>query len=45
MHSLAPTGLAMALETEFNCTILDSDADVMSTVGRMITYMEGRVTA
>ena len=41
--SLAQTRLAAALETEFSCTILDDDADVITTVGGMVTYIEGRL--
>ena len=41
--SLALTRLGMALETEFSCTILDSDADLIITVGELVTYIEGRL--
>ncbi len=43
--SLAQTRLAMALETEFSCTILDSDADVIFTVEGLVSYIEGRLPA
>lgn len=43
--SLALTRLGMALETEFSCTILDSDADLIITVGELVTYIEGRLPA
>ncbi len=43
--SLALTRLAMALEAEFSCTILDSDADVIFTVDGLVKYIEGRLTA
>ena len=41
--SLALTRLAMALESEFSCTILDSDADVIFTVDGLVEYIEGRL--
>ena len=41
--SLAETRLAAALETEFSCIILDDDADVITTVGGMVAYIEGRL--
>ncbi|MXZ89892.1 MAG: acyl carrier protein [Chloroflexi bacterium] len=41
--SLALTRLAAALETEFSCVILDDDADVITTVGGMVGYIEGRL--
>ena len=41
--SLTQTRLAAALETEFSCTILDDDADVITTVGGMVTYIERRL--
>ena len=43
--SLALTRLGMALETEFKCTILDSNAELIETVGGMVTYIEGRMPA
>ncbi len=43
--SLALTRLGMALETEFGCTVLDSDAELIVTVGGMVTYIEGRLAA
>ena len=43
--SLAQTRLAAALETEFSCTILDDNADVITTVGGMVAYIEGRLNA
>ena len=45
VDSLGATRLAMALETEFSCTILDDDADVVTTVEGMVAYIEGRITA
>ena len=42
--SLTLTRLGMALESEFSCTILDSDAELILTVGGMVTYIEGRLT-
>ena len=41
--SLALTRLGMALETEFSCTILDDDAELITTIGGMVTYIEGRL--
>ena len=41
--SLAQTRLAAALETEFSCTILDDDAEVVTTVGGMVAYIEGQL--
>ena len=43
--SLALTRLGMALESEFRCTILDDDAELITTVGGMATYIEGRLPA
>ena len=43
--SLALTRLGMALETEFGCTVLDDDAELIETVGGMVTYIEGRLAA
>ena len=43
--SLALTRLAMALETEFGCTILDSEAAIILTVDGMVKYIEGRLAA
>ena len=43
--SLALTRLGMALETEFGCTVLDDDAELIVTVGGMVTYIEGRLAA
>lgn len=43
--SLALTRLGMALESEFSCTILDSDAELIMTVGELVTYIEGRISA
>ena len=43
--SLALTRLGMALETEFGCTVLDDDAELIVTVGGMISYIEGRLAA
>ena len=43
--SLAQTRLAMALESEFGCTILDSDAAIVTTVDEMVSYIEGRLAA
>ena len=43
--SLALTRLGMALESEFRCTILDSDAELIMTVGELVTYIEGRISA
>ena len=42
--SLAQTRLAMALETEFGCPILDSEADIIFTVDGMVKYIEERLT-
>ena len=41
--SLALTRLGMALESEFRCTVLDEDAELITTVGGMVTYIEGRL--
>ncbi len=43
--SLALTRLAMALESEFGCTILDSEAAIVTTVDGMVKYIEGRLAA
>ena len=43
--SLALTRLAMALETEFSCTILDSESAMIYTVEEMVQYIEGRLSA
>ena len=43
--SLALTRLAMAFESEFGCTILDSDAAIVTTVDGMVNYIEGRLAA
>ena len=43
--SLALTRLGMALESEFRCTILDEDAELITTIGGMVTYIEGRLPA
>ena len=43
--SLALTRLGMALESEFRCTVLDEDAELITTVGGMVTYIEGRLPA
>ena len=43
--SLTLTRLGMALETEFGCTVLDDDAELIVTVGGMVTYIEGRLAA
>ena len=43
--SLALTRLGMALESEFRCTILDDDAELITTVGGLVTYIEGRFPA
>ena len=43
--SLTLTRLGMALETEFGCTVLDDDAELIVTVGGMATYIEGRLAA
>ena len=41
--SLAQTRLAMAFESEFGCTILDSDAAIVVTVDGMVKYIEERL--
>ena len=41
--SLALTRLGMAFESEFGCTILDSDAATINTVDEMVKYIEGRL--
>ena len=43
--SLALTRLAMAFESEFGCTILDSEAATVITVDEMAKYIEGRLAA
>ena len=43
--SLAQTRLAMAFESEFGCTILDSEAAIVTTVDGMVNYIEGRLAA
>lgn len=43
--SLVLTRLGMALETEFGCTVLDEDAELIVTIGGMVTYIEGRLAA